>query len=72
MIIKFMAMFCFWQGSYVYSIEPGLYAQVIIVLSNRADAMSHSSSSAQRQKGLSGYCFKYVDRPFCLQTEKFQ
>ena len=25
-------------------------------------------SSAQRQKGLTGYCFKYRDRPFCLQT----
>ena len=21
------------------------------------------------QKGLSGYCFMYIDRPFCLQTE---
>ena len=23
-------------------------------------------SSAWRQKGLTGYCFKYIDRPFCL------
>ena len=22
--------------------------------------------SAWRQKGLTGYCFKYTDRPFCL------
>ena len=22
--------------------------------------------SAQRQKGLTGYCFKYTDKPFCL------
>ena len=25
-------------------------------------------SSARRQKGLTGFCFKYIDRPFCLQT----
>ena len=25
-------------------------------------------SSAWRQKGLTGYCFKYTDRPFCLRT----
>ena len=25
--------------------------------------------SAHRQKGLTGYCFKYIDRPFCLQTD---
>ena len=26
------------------------------------------NSSAQRQKGLTGYCFKYKDRPLCLRT----
>ena len=26
------------------------------------------TSSARRQKGLTGYCFKYIDRPFCLQA----
>ena len=26
-------------------------------------------SSARRQKVLTGYCFKYVDRPFCLRTD---
>ena len=26
--------------------------------------------SARRQKGLTGYCFKYIDRPFCLQTDE--
>ena len=26
-------------------------------------------SLVQRQKGLTGYCFKYIDRPFCLQTD---
>ena len=25
--------------------------------------------SARRQKGLTGYCFKYIDRPFCLRTD---
>ena len=28
-------------------------------------------SSAWRQKGLTGYCFKYIDRPFCLRTDDF-
>ena len=28
----------------------------------------HYTSSAWRQKGLTGYCFKYIDRPFCLRT----
>ena len=28
------------------------------------------SSSAQIQKGLIGYCFKYTDRPFCRQTDE--
>ena len=23
-----------------------------------------------RQKGLTGYCFKYIDRPFCLQSDE--
>ena len=27
------------------------------------------TSSAGRQKGLTGYCFKCIDRPFCLQTD---
>ena len=31
--------------------------------------LHNSSSSAQRQKGLTGNCFKYIDRPFCLQTD---
>ena len=22
------------------------------------------------QKGLTGYCCKYIDRPFCLQTDE--
>ena len=26
-------------------------------------------SSVRRQKGLTGYCFKYIGRPFCLQTD---
>ena len=26
-------------------------------------------SSVWRQKGLTGYCLKYVDRPFCLQAD---
>ena len=25
-------------------------------------------SSVSRQKGLTGYCFKYIDRPFCLKA----
>ena len=25
--------------------------------------------SARRQRGLTGYCFKYIDRPSCLQTD---
>ena len=25
--------------------------------------------SVRRQKGLTGYSFKYIDRPFCLQTD---
>ena len=24
-----------------------------------------------RRKGLIGYCFKYIDRPFCLRTENY-
>ena len=27
------------------------------------------TSSAGRQKGLTGYCFKFIDRPFCLETD---
>ena len=26
-------------------------------------------SSVRRQKGLTGYCFKYTDRPFCLRAD---
>ena len=28
-------------------------------------------SSVRRQKGLTGYCFTYIDRPFCLRTDDF-
>ena len=28
------------------------------------------NSLARRQKGLTGYCFKYIDRPFCLRTDE--
>ena len=28
-------------------------------------------SSVWRRKGLTGYCFKYIDRPFCLWTDDF-
>ena len=26
-------------------------------------------TSARIQKGLTGYCFKFIDRPFCLRTD---
>ena len=29
-----------------------------------------NKSSARRQKVLTGWCFKYKDRPFCLRTNK--
>ena len=29
----------------------------------------NNTSSARRQKGLTSYCFKYVDGPFCLRTD---
>ena len=28
------------------------------------------NSLVRRQKGLTGYCFKYTDRPFCLRADK--
>ena len=31
--------------------------------------VARNNSSAQRQKGLTGYCVKYIDRPFCLGTD---
>ena len=31
--------------------------------------ISSITSSALRQKGLTGCCFKYIDRPFCLRTD---
>ena len=27
--------------------------------------------SLEAKKGLIGYCFKYIDRPFCLQTDEY-
>ena len=29
-------------------------------------------TSVWRQKGLTGYCFKYTDRPFCLRTDALE
>ena len=29
----------------------------------------HNNSSVRRQKDLTGYCFKYIDRPYCLRTD---
>ena len=34
------------------------------------DTYIHFTSSARRQKGLTGYCFKYIERPLCLQTDE--
>ena len=34
----------------------------------RNEQMPISIPSAQWQKGLTGYCFKYIDRSFCRQT----
>ena len=31
------------------------------------ESVNHKSS-VRRQKGLTGYCFKYIDRHFCLQA----
>ena len=33
--------------------------------------VSKTILSARRQKGLTEYCFKYIDRPFCLRTDYF-
>ena len=37
---------------------------------NTVPVSQKHSSSVWRQKGLTGYCFKYTDRPFCLQTDE--
>ena len=34
------------------------------------DACIKIKPSVWRQKGLTGSCFKYIDRPFCLRTNK--
>ena len=39
---------------------------LILVLSK----LQKHNSSAWRQKGLTGYCFKYIDRGFCLRTDE--
>ena len=39
------------------------------VLVERSHKTNHNSS-AWRQKDLTAYCFKYIDRPFCLQTDE--
>ena len=38
-------------------------------LPNVKQEVKHKTS-AWRQKGLTGYCFKYIDRPFCLRTNE--
>ena len=38
--------------------------------SSKNSEFSNKNSSAWRQKGLTGDCFKYIDRPFCLQTDE--
>ena len=32
--------------------------------------IQYVKSSPWRQKGLTGYGFKYIDRPFCLRTDE--
>ena len=39
-------------------------ADYVIVLNNL-----QCFSSAGRQKGLTFYCFKYIEKPFCLHTD---
>ena len=36
---------------------------------NGCQIADNSISSAWIQKGLTGYCFKYIDRPLSLQTD---
>ena len=44
---------------------------VITTLRELASETEKACSSARRQKGLAGYCFNYIDRPFCFQTDVF-
>ena len=47
----------------LFLVEPMDIAQELAV-------SVHNRSSAWRQKGLTGYWFKHIDRPFCLQADE--
>ena len=42
---------------------------VVALCPKHLPILMQDTLSAQRQRGLNGYCFKYIDRSFCLWTD---
>ena len=55
------------RHSSMISVAVIYYEHLTLYCSNRGSC--EYTPSAWRQEGLTGYCFKYIDRPFCLWTE---
>ena len=51
----------------VYKVTPIPDLVILWILSVRSN--DSCISSAWRQMGLTGYCFKFIDRPFCIQGD---
>ena len=58
-----------------YLVDSNFFAQCFLNIIMKCNATSlfcliqfMGSSQEQKQKGLTGYCFKYIDRPFCLRA----
>ena len=48
----------------------GFFVQCHVLMPSIMAASTNDNSPAGSQKGLAGYCFKYIDRPFCLRTNE--
>ena len=58
-------------GMVGYMLIAGTLATSIFYMLEVSGIICKCISSLWRQKGLTGYCFKYIDRPFRLRNDDF-
>ena len=71
-IIQIINILCYKEiGPLVFEEFHGQHIIIVthIWMMEYKDCIIRNISSARRHKDLTGYCFKYIDRPFCLRTD---
>ena len=55
---------------YMMTATPAKHYMYLLICEHTANVQFKFKSSAWRQRGLTGHCFKYIDRPICLQIDE--